>query len=154
MVRSTVRRDHLPLEWNALLAAAMDAQRRAYAPYSRFAVGAAVRTATGRIFAGCNVENVSFGLTVCAERVAIWKAVSSGEQVITHLALVTEPGVTPCGACRQVMQEFALGSAQDLAVLVSNGEGVTWLTSLADLLPLPFSDADLCEPLVEAQGSV
>lgn len=128
----------LPDEWRDLVTAALSAREHAHAPYSDFAVGAAVRTATGRVFAGCNVENASLGLTVCAERVAIWKAVSNGETKFTHLAVVTEPGVTPCGACRQVMQEFAQGSEDEWPVLVASTDGWTWLTSLAALLPESF----------------
>ena len=130
--------DDRPDVWKELVAAARAARKRAHAPYSDFCVGAAVRTSTGRVFAGCNVENASFGLTVCAERVAIWKAVSEGEQRFTHLAVVTEPGVTPCGACRQVMQEFAQGSEDEWRVLVATTDGWTWLTTLADLLPDSF----------------
>lgn len=134
-----IDKQHLPLEWQVLIATATEARKQAYAPYSGFAVGAAVTTATGRVFAGCNVENASSGLTVCAERVAIWKAVSSGERAITALAVVTETGATPCGACRQVMREFAA----DLPVLVANTEGQIWVTSLAELYPYPFAGANL-----------
>lgn len=95
-------------EWQALAAAARDASTRAYCPYSRFAVGAAVRTANGRVFSGCNVENASFGLTICAERNAIFQAVAAGARDVVALALYTptpEPSA-PCGACRQVMAQF------------------------------------------------
>ncbi|MHB1296129.1 MAG: cytidine deaminase [Anaerolineae bacterium] len=133
-------------EWQALLAAALDARSRAYAPYSRFPVGAAVQGASGRVYQGCNVENVSSGLTVCAERVAIWTAVAAGETALRALALVTEPGSTPCGACRQVMQEFARNPvAGDLPVLVADTAGHAWLTSLAELLPVPFPTAELAQ---------
>ena len=141
--RDLIPRDQLAIEWDELLAAALEARGNAHAPYSDFSVGAAVRTATGRIFAGCNVENVSYGLTVCAERVAIWKAVSCGEDAITHLVVVTEPGITPCGACRQVMQEFAPGSGEDLAVLVADTTGRGRITSLANLLPDSCADFGL-----------
>ncbi len=121
-------------EDRALVAAALEAQERAYAPYSRFAVGAAVRTASGRVFTGCNVENAAFGLTVCAERVAIWKAVSAGERVLSALAVVSEGGATPCGACRQVMSEFV----EDMIVLVGDTDDHVWATSLQALLPHAF----------------
>ncbi|MFP3896826.1 MAG: cytidine deaminase [Anaerolineales bacterium] len=117
-----------------LVAAALEARARAYAPYSQFAVGAAVRTASGHIFAGCNVENASFGLTVCAERVAIWKALSAGERALQALAVVSEGGATPCGACRQVMSEFV----EDMIVLVADTDDHVWITSLQALLPDAF----------------
>jgi len=131
--------EQLPLEWRALIAAATEARRKAHAPYSHFPVGAAVRTASGRIFAGCNVENASTGLTVCAERVAIWKAVSEGERQFEALAVVTEPGSMPCGACRQVVSEFAL----DLPILVADTAGHVLITSLGALYPEPFTQASL-----------
>ena len=131
--------DKLPLEWPALLAAATEARDKAHAPYSGFAVGAAVRAASGRIFSGCNVENASTGLTVCAERVAIWKAVSEGERQFVALAVVTEPGSMPCGACRQVLSEFV----KDMPILIANTAGHVLLTSLADLYPDPFTPANL-----------
>lgn len=133
----------LPLEWRALIAAASDARGKAYAPYSRFSVGAAVRTASGRIFAGCNVENASAGLTVCAERVAIWKAVSEGERQFEALAVVTEQGAMPCGACRQVLSEFA----EDIPILVADTAGHVLVTSLGALYPQPFTPASLGEAL-------
>lgn len=94
-----------------LVKAAAAAMRHAYCPYSRFAVGAAALTADNRVFAGCNVENASFGLTVCAERNAVAAAVAAGARRITAVAVVTATGkpVPPCGACRQVLAEFATG---------------------------------------------
>ena len=91
-----------------LIAAATAVREKAFAPYSRFRVGAAVRGASGRIHAGCNVESASFGLTCCAERVAVFKAVSEGETAIEAVAIVTDvsPPAAPCGACRQVLYEF------------------------------------------------
>jgi cytidine deaminase len=126
-------------EWQALFGAALEARQKAYMPYSRFPVGAALRTVSGRVYAGCNVENASSGLTVCAERVAIWKAVSEGEHTFAALAVVTEPGAMPCGACRQVLSEFAA----DLPILIADTEGHAWLTSLQALLPQPFPRVDL-----------
>ncbi len=131
----------LSLEWRTLLTAAMDARHRAYAPYSGFKVGAAVRTATGQMYSGCNVENASYGLTVCAERVAIWKAVSQGEREIVALAVVSDSGATPCGACRQVMNEFA----REMPVLVANTQGNAVLLSIEALLPAPFPIANLMQ---------
>ena len=137
--RDVVRQESLSSEWHELIAAAMEARRHAYAPYSKFPVGAAVRTSSGRIFAGCNVENASSGLTVCAERVAIWNAVSHGEQEFIGMVVVTEPGAMPCGACRQVMSEFA----EDMPILIADTSGHAWLTSLQEVLPHPFPRADL-----------
>lgn len=90
-----------------LIRAALDAQPRAYAPYSNFYVGAAIRTASGKIHQGVNVENASFGLTNCAERVAVSTAISAGDREFVGIAVVSRGGVAPCGACRQVLAEFA-----------------------------------------------
>jgi cytidine deaminase len=90
-----------------LIQSALDAQKRAYCVYSNFPVGAALRTASGRIFQGVNVENASFGLTICAERVAASAAVAAGEKEFTAIAVVSRTGVSPCGACRQFLAEFA-----------------------------------------------
>jgi cytidine deaminase len=89
-----------------LIQAALDAQQRAYCPYSDFPVGAALQTASGQIFQGVNVENASFGLTNCAERVAAGAAVAAGEREFTAIAVVSRGGVSPCGACRQFLAEF------------------------------------------------
>lgn len=121
-------------DWQALIDAAREARELAYAPYSRYQVGAALRAASGRIYSGANVENASSGLTVCAERVAVWKAISEGEHTIEALALMTADGGTPCGACRQVLSEFAA----DIPILVADTAGKAWLTSLAELLPDAF----------------
>src|SRR4051812_4876200 len=115
-----------------LIAAARLARENAYAPYSRFAVGAALRAKSGRVFCGCNVENLSFGLTICAERNAVFAAVAAGEREFEAIAVVAdskEP-VTPCGACRQVLAEFGL----DLAVCSVNLEGATYESSIRELL--------------------
>jgi len=129
----------LPAEWQDLIAAALRARDYAYAPYSRFPVGAALLARSGRVYVGCNIENASTGLTVCAERVAVWKAVSEGEADLQAIAVVSEPGATPCGACRQVLSEFV----QDAPVLVADLHGRVWQTCLDELLPAAFPRVDL-----------
>lgn len=94
-------------ERKQLIDAALDAQKRAYCPYSKFPVGAAIRTASGKIYQGCNVENASFGLTNCAERVAAGAAVAAGDRDFVAIAVVSRGGASPCGACRQFLAEFA-----------------------------------------------
>jgi homotetrameric cytidine deaminase len=123
-----------------LIAAAIEARENAHAPYSRFAVGAAVIDGENRIFAGCNVENASYGLGVCAERHAIGAAITAGARVLTGLAVVTDtsPPASPCGACRQVMVEFG-----DFPVVLANLAGDRIITSVADLLPDAFTPASL-----------
>lgn len=121
--------------------AACAVRERAYAPYSQFTVGAAVMGESGEIYDGANVENASFGLTVCAERAAIAKAVSAGERGIQAVAVCTENGVTPCGACRQVIREFAA----DCPVYLVDGEGQRRETSLVTLLPQSFGKDELEE---------
>jgi cytidine deaminase len=143
------RIERLPQLWRELIAAATQARDHAYAPYSRFAVGAAVLTAQGRVATGCNIENASLGLTVCAERVAIWKAVSQGETEFQALAVVSDVGATPCGACRQVMAEFA----NDLDVLVTNLTGDVWVLSHDELLRHSFPQESLQTLLRPGGGS-
>ena len=126
-----------------LLTAAREAAETAYAPYSSFPVGAAVLTADGTVFQGCNVENASFPLTVCAERVAVGTAVAAGHREIVAVA-VTAPkvaSVTPCGACRQVLNEFK-PRGRDMTVILEGEEGPDILP-LAALLPRSFGPADL-----------
>jgi cytidine deaminase len=120
-----------------LIAAAIAARQRAYARYSRFLVGAALRGADLRIFAGCNVENASYGLTVCAERAVVFAAVAAGVQRFAALAVASAGGVTPCGACRQVLAEFA----DDLPILLVDTDRPerVELVRLADLLPRRFA---------------
>ena len=121
------------MNFDALIEAAVKARNAAYAPYSKFAVGAAVLTKSGRVFSGCNVENISFGLTICAERAAIFSAVASGEMQFDAVAVVADSihPVTPCGACRQVMAEFA----DDLQICSENLQGVRFTSTLKELLP-------------------
>ena len=127
-------------ERRALIDLANEARRRAYAPYSNYQVGAALRTSSGRIFTGCNVENAAYPTSMCAERIAIFKAVSEGEKEFEVIAVVTPNGGTPCGSCRQVMAEFGL----DTLVLVADGEGrLVQETTVAGLLPGAFTPKDL-----------
>jgi len=121
-------------EHDALVAAARTAREHAHAPYSNFRVGAAVRAKSGRIFTGCNVENSTYGLTLCAERVAVFKAISEGERGFDAVAVVTDTDsfTPPCGACRQVLKEFG-------NPLVSfEGPDGRQTSALAELLPFPF----------------
>ena len=119
-----------------LIEAAQNVRERAYAPYSNFKVGAAVRTKSGKIYTGCNVESASYGLTVCAERVAIWKAVSEGEKEFTEIAVVadTHELTPPCGVCRQIIWEFC----GDIPVIFANLKGNTETMKMSDLLPRAF----------------
>ncbi len=121
---------------DALIAAALDARRLAYAPYSNFLVGAAALSQSGRIFRGCNVENASYGLTICAERVALVGAVAEGERAFAARAIATAGGASPCGACRQFMSEFR----HDLPILLIDVEHPDRVveTTLAELLPRQF----------------
>lgn len=120
-----------------LVELAREARQYAYAPYSRFKVGAAVECPDGRIFTGANIENSSFGLTLCAERVALVKAVSEGALEITRIAVIAETHVPipPCGACRQVMLEFC---KPDAVVIMANLGGQLDIRTLSELAPLPF----------------
>ena len=127
-------------ERRALIDLANEARRRAYAPYSNYQVGAALRTRSGRIFTGCNVENAAYPTSMCAERVAVYKAISEGEKEFEVIAVVTPNGGTPCGSCRQVLAEFGL----DTVVLVADGKGhLVQETTVAGLLPGAFTPKDL-----------
>ncbi len=119
-----------------LLEAALAARERAYAPYSKFLVGAAVRAESGKIYTGCNIENASYGLTVCAERNALFSAVGAGERKFTALCVVgdTEEPISPCGACRQVMAEFKVP-----CIILANLKGDVKEYTLEDLLPYGFT---------------
>lgn len=122
-------------EKQALIDMANAARRYSYAPYSKYRVGAAVRTKSGRVFTGVNVENAAYPQTMCAERIAIFKAVSEGEQEFDALAVVTDNGGSPCGGCRQVLSEFGLNTI----VLVANGEGnLVHERTVKELLPEAF----------------
>jgi cytidine deaminase len=120
----------------ALIAAALAARAKAHAPYSKFLVGAAVLTASGAIYHGCNIENASYGLTICAERVAICSAVAAGDRALTAMAVATSGGGTPCGACRQFAAEFS----PDLPILLIDADHPDGLVekNLAELLPSQF----------------
>jgi len=123
-----------------LIQKAAEALEKAYAPYSNYPVGAALLTDDGEIFDGINVENAVYPLTICAERVAIFKAVSEGKKSFKAIAVVTKNGGTPCGSCRQVMAEFGL----DTIVLIANREGkLLQTTTVSELLPSAFGEADL-----------
>lgn len=119
-----------------LIEAAGRVRELAYAPYSKFRVGAAIRTKSGKIFTGCNVESASYGLTVCAERVAIWKAVSEGEKEFSRIAVVadTKELTPPCGVCRQIIWEFC----GDVPVIFANLRGAVETVSMKELLPRAF----------------
>ena len=117
-----------------LVSAARDVRLNAYTPYSRFPVGAALRTADGTVYTGANVENASYGLTICAERNAVFHAVAEGAKEFEAIAVVTENGVTPCGACRQVLAEFSL----QMQVIVADMAGNWRAYSVVDLLPDAF----------------
>ena len=123
-----------------LLTLAKEASENAYAPYSRFQVGAALECLDGRVFTGCNIENSALGSTMCAERVAIYKAVSEGETQFYRIAVYgeSEDYCMPCGACRQVMSEFS----QDMEVLCARASGGYVSYKLRDLLPHPFKLGD------------
>ena len=127
-------------ERQSLIDIANEARRRAYAPYSHYQVGAALRTKSGRIFTGCNVENVAYPTSMCAERVAIFKAVSEGETEFEVLAVATPNGGSPCGGCRQVMAEFSL----ETIVLIADGNGrLVQEATVEELLPGAFTPKDL-----------
>ncbi len=121
-----------------LLRAAAFARENAHPPYSGFKVGAALEDAAGRLHTGCNIENASYGLTVCAERVALWKAMSEGVRTFRRISVVTgaEQFTTPCGACRQLLWEFC----GNIKVILGNLQGGSRTVQLADLLPDAFDD--------------
>jgi cytidine deaminase len=126
-------------EWRRLTDAAQAARANAYAPYSEFHVGAAVLADDRTIYSGCNVENASYGLTVCAERTAVASAVAQGHRHFRALAVISPNGVSPCGACRQVLIEFA----PDMPVRLISAEGRVTETTTSALLPDCFTKGDL-----------
>jgi cytidine deaminase len=125
----------------ALSQLARQARRRAFAPFSRFKVGAALRTRTGEVVTGCNIENASYGLTLCAERVAVFKAVSEGMRRFDAIAVVADSKrlTPPCGPCRQILWEFC----GDIRVHMSDLRGRTRTMRLSELLPFPFDRSNL-----------
>ncbi len=120
---------------------ALKVRENAYAPYSNFKVGAVLVTKEGKMFAGCNVENVSYGLTICAERVAVFKAVSEGGREFSFMVVVTDtdPPAAPCGACRQVIREFGL----NIDIVAANIKGDMITKPLSEFLPDSFGPEDL-----------
>ena len=125
---------------DALVEAARAVQQRAYAPYSRFRVGCALEADDGRVFVGCNVENASYGLTICAERAAVCAAIAAGARQLRRAVVATDvdPPAAPCGACRQVLSEFGLGLRVDG---VGPASSVSW--TMAELLPAAFGPEQL-----------
>ena len=126
---------------------AIEAREHSYSPYSHFAVGAALLTKSGKIYQGCNIENVSFTPTICAERTAFFKAVFDGEREFEAIAIVGGPAdkpvsdlCAPCGVCRQVMREFC---KDDFKIYLSKGDGSYMEASLIEMLPFGFSERDL-----------
>jgi len=124
-----------------LIDLAKQVRKKAYAPYSHYKVGAALLGKSGKIYTGCNVENASYGHTVCAERTAVVKAVSEGEREFEAVAVVTKNGGSPCGACRQVLSEFS----PELIIYIADKNGEYRTTTLKQLLPDSFTPAHLEE---------
>ena len=127
-------------EKSKLIAAAAQARQLAYAPYSKYPVGAALLTASGKVYTGVNIENAAYPATICAERVAVFKAVSEGEKHFSAIAVVTENGGTPCGSCRQVIAEFGL---QTLIVVADALGEILMEGTISDFLPGAFRPEDL-----------
>ncbi len=124
-------------DYQLLMDKAKEAAKKSYSPFSKFAVGASVVTASGKIYSGCNIENSSFGMTICAERCAIFKAVSEGDKEILAVAIYSpnEDDCYPCGACRQVMYEF---QGQDEIEIITEDKGKLNIKKLSDFLPYGF----------------
>jgi cytidine deaminase len=135
----------LSIEDATLLKAAHTARTEAYAPFSKFYVGAAVMTSTGELFSGCNVEISSYSLSCCAERVAVFKAVSAGHTELVSCAVVTDttPPASPCGACRQVLSDFS----SNLRLVLSNTGDDVKITNLEELLPHAFKPIEVLKKL-------
>ena len=128
-------------EYDPLIAAAKQARENAHAKFSNFKVGAGLRSSSGKIYGGCNVENATYGLTVCAERVAIFKAISEGERKFDAIAVVTDASTLtpPCGACRQLIWEFC----GDIPVVLANLAGKVEVIRMSQLFPKPFDSSNL-----------
>ena len=124
-----------------LIHRAVEAREKALAPYSGFKVGAALETADGRVYTGCNIENVSYGLSICAERVALWKALSEGAEQFRQIAIVSDAEIltSPCGACRQLLWEYC----GDITIHLHSLKGMNEQHRLADLFPHPFDNRSL-----------
>jgi len=124
-----------------LITRALEAREKALAPYSGFKVGAAIETRDGRVYTGCNIENISYGLSICAERVALWKALSDGAREFREMAIVTAAEIltSPCGACRQLLWEYC----GDITIQLHSTKGLNKLHRLAELFPYPFDSRSL-----------
>jgi cytidine deaminase len=125
-----------------LVESSLGARRRAYAPYSEYTVGAALLTSSGKVYDGVNVENAAYPTSMCAERVAVFKAVSEGETNFSTIAVASSNGGTPCGACRQVLSEFG---SETKVLIVDGGGNIVQETTVAELLPGAFGPEDLPE---------
>lgn len=132
------------MKYSTLVKRAQSAKRYSYSPYSRFRVGAALLTRSGKIITGCNVENSSYGLTICAERTAMFKAISEGYTKFTAIAIATDEDsfTEPCGACRQVIMDLA----GDIDFIMSKPNGEMKLVKMSALLPFPFGSKNLLKP--------
>jgi cytidine deaminase len=126
-------------QWDNLLKAAIEAREKSYSPYSHYKVGAALLTTDGKIYTGCNIENAAYTPSNCAERTAIFKAVSEGERDFAAIAVATSNGGAPCGVCRQVIREFA----PNLTIIIGNIAGDYQVLTLPDLLPDSFGPENL-----------
>jgi cytidine deaminase len=124
-----------------LIARAVEVRENACAAYSHYKVGAALVASSGKVYTGCNIENSTYGLTVCAERVALWKALSEGERKFTQIAVVTssEPPASPCGACRQLLWEYC----GDIEITLANLQGFRKTLHLVEIFPRPFDQSSL-----------
>jgi cytidine deaminase len=127
---------------NDLIAAALDARSRAYAPYSNYAVGAALLAESGTVYTGSNIENAVYSETICAERSAVFAAVSQGDRKFSAIAVATVNGGTPCGACRQVLSEFGLDT---LVIMINDKAEIVLESTVAELLPFSFGPSDLAD---------
>ena len=131
------------MNYKKLIEAAQKAKENSYSPHSKFRVGAAIITQSGKIYTGCNIENSSYSLTICAERTAIFKAVSEGQRKFAAIAIVTDlkDPIPPCGACRQVLMDMA----GDIDVIIAGNKGDNIVYKLSKLLPMPFNGSMLTQ---------